>query len=356
LLAVGDELINYRFLHTTSVNALGYPHNSYSENNLPNKAKPDMSDQLCTTVREEPSDTPIQALNGQQDPCETLPLEIMMSIMQHGLDQDRYFVLKSSWVSKFWRNTLNNACPELWSNFETSALEMKDKTKNDMREAWVQRSGGRLTTMNLRRLNLTSVGQLQKTLNGSFEPVENLLVDVKTPDVLVRFINTIKPSTTFAALKRLNIVGGAYGGTETYYNRFREQIPAGQPIHCDFIGPAARETLESLEVRGMFYQQSHDAPQVSAEIHRFPALKRLSFQHCMMDYSHSPNPLPSAEMDYQQDPLHDLLRGADRLERLDAYPCVSRSSIVRDPVPRAQDFRRVEMPRLLSAKVPPPSV
>ena len=40
------------------------------------------------------------------DPLAILPLEVISEIMLIGMEKDPYFVLKSTWVNKKWRNTL----------------------------------------------------------------------------------------------------------------------------------------------------------------------------------------------------------------------------------------------------------
>jgi hypothetical protein len=159
----------------------------------------------------------------------------------------------------------------------------------------------------------------------------------------------------------LTLRGRAYGGTAAEYDRLRQEIPAGLPVHCGFVGSAARETLESLKVESMFYRHMDDASQTSREIHRFPALKNLCLEHCMMHYSYRLRLLPGAEMDYQQDPLHDLLRGADHLQTLEVSPYfhpLSTVSRIQDSVyvPRPRLFKKVEMPHLLLAELPPPAM
>lgn len=188
--------------------------------------------------------------------------------------------------------------------------------------------------MRLKRLNLRSIGQLPKSMHEQFKSVENLSVDVKTLDVMLRFVDTHKPGTTFPALKRLSLHGSVNAEGSGPYNRTRRQIPAGQPVHCDVIGPAARETLEHLEVISMYYQCIGPTPGQTAapsEIPRFPSLKKFCLESCVLDYTYpSPlRPVPEAERHYQQDPLHDLLRGADQLTSLVLLPYASTLSDIK---------------------------
>jgi hypothetical protein len=47
------------------------------------------------------------------DPIAILPLEVVISIMRLALAVDRHAVLRCSWVSRAWRQALNEKCPEL---------------------------------------------------------------------------------------------------------------------------------------------------------------------------------------------------------------------------------------------------
>jgi hypothetical protein len=196
--------------------------------------------------------------------------------------------------------------------------------------------------------NLTSVAKLPKALHKHFKSVTNLIIECDNNEVLLRFVKTHKPSKNFPALKRLVIRGGGH--------RFYLRTTARHALHCDFIGPTARETLERLIITSVIYQRDRDTPQAPAIIHRFPALKVLQLLYCEMDYSYTPRVLSGAEKDYQQDPLHDLLRGADQLRILQVSLSIDQFPSTPDPVPRPRLFKRVEMKNLVSAELPPPAV
>lgn len=305
--------------------------------------------------------TAVQRSDDRRDPFEVLPLEVMIIIMQHGLEKDRYFALRNSWVSKLWRSTLNDSCPGLWGTFTTSARDMKKKSNSDKRKAWVLRSAGRFIIVRLDKLTLGNIGRLPKSLAKQFQSVQHLSIEGQTPSVIQRFVKTHTPDIAFPRLKYLTIKGSVDREGRRVHNRMRGEIPAGQPIHCDIIGPAAREVLESLTVESMYYQRGESVVAgrtiAPLEIHRFPALKELRVRDCVMDYSYpSSRPLAAGEGEYQHDPVHDLLRGADQLESLEISLFPSLDSDIRNRVPQPQRSRRVQMPHLSSATIPPPAV
>lgn len=193
---------------------------------------------------------------------------------------------------------------------------------------------------------------LPKLLHKHFKSVTDLFVSGEADEVLRRFVEIHEPYSTFPALKRVVIRGGSGWRQRAH----RGEMPEGERLTCGFVGSAAGETLESLKISSVKYQRVRYPYQARTYIDRFPALKVLDFENCYMDYSYTPRQLSGAEMDYQRDPLHDLLRGANQLKSLKISLSTGRPTDTPDPVPRPRLFKKVEMPHLVSAELPPPAV
>lgn len=101
------------------------------------------------------------------DPFDILPLEVIINIMPFGLEEGFYFVLKSSFVNKRWRQTLVNNCPELWSIFKLPGKELNQRTLNEKREAWIKRSGGKFDMIDLDDISLTGVSKIPNGMKTS---------------------------------------------------------------------------------------------------------------------------------------------------------------------------------------------
>jgi hypothetical protein len=295
-----------------------------------------------------------------RDPI-VLPLELFIHIMKYRLAEDVYAVLRCSWISKRWRSTLVDQCPELWSTFPVTAKDLKDK-KGEKRAAWIRRSGGRFKEVILAGLNLTSVNAIPKSYYDLFRPVESLAVTVKAPNVIPRLVEKHQIGDRFPALKHLTIRGGMNpNGRGAGFT-----VPARQAVDCGLVGEAARQTLESMTVLETYYNggssfTAANAPPVPETIHLFPKLKKLQFSYCAMKYHYRypgrGRTIPEEQREYQKDPLHDLLRGAENLESLEALPYTSNHSDIIDVSgPRPQIFKRVDLPHLKTALIPPPRV
>jgi hypothetical protein len=298
----------------------------------------------------------------RKDPLKILPLELVIDIMKYQLeDKDPYCVLRCSWVSKLWRSTLNDQCPELWSTFAFTANEMKDKAKAEKRAAWIRRSAGRFKEVIMAGLNLTSVRAVPKSYYKLFQPVETLVITVQAPNVIPRLVDTHDIGTRFTALRHLTVKGGR----NLFGRELVDNVPARQPVDCGLVGSSSRQTLETLTVHAAYYScgsrfAAPNALPVPDTIHLFPALKQLCFSSCILDYGYRyPGrgvTIPEEQRVYQKDPLHDLLRGACNLESLEALPYTSNYSDIPTSGPRPRIFKRVEMPRLKTALIPPPRV
>lgn len=60
------------------------------------------------------------------DPFDILPLEVIINIMQFGLEDPNY-VFVASGVNRRWRTVLNYSCPELWKTWTFSHKDLQGK-------------------------------------------------------------------------------------------------------------------------------------------------------------------------------------------------------------------------------------
>lgn len=299
----------------------------------------------------------------RQDPLEVLPLEIVIEIMKHGLDTDRHFVLKSSWVSKHWREVLNNHCPELWGTMVFKTNEVKDHSYDDKRAAWIQRAREHFHTIIFESMMKSYADKVPKACFPLFKHVKKLDVDAGHEDaVLERILYKFRDSCE--ELEDLRIRGGWFPGAADWTFTGRPHVPAPYPdLHCGFVHGSATGNIRTMELdrinyhlEGYVSQWSLEPIVVTRTTDRYPALRRLCLTDCQLDETKVvDNTTEGAEgtLKPRVDALHRALRGARKLEYLKVTDDKkqARSTRTDPPVPS----HLIRLNSLRSAIIPPPS-
>lgn len=285
------------------------------------------------------------------DPLAILPLEVVISIMRLALTVDRHAVLRCSWVSRAWRQALNEKYPELWRTMLFTAPELKNQHDYaDKRDAWIKRSGGRFHTIIMDMIKVTPAGNIAKAYFPLFAPVKRLKIPVGDDKVVRRILGKFEASCE--NLEHI-IISGCQGDSPSPYLPF-------QYLHCGFAKTSATDKIQSIRLRNIDFRQP-------ARYHRaiapssYPALKYLVSDECAYDE------LPRQELSIEDreslpvivrsDPLHRALRTAVNLRYLkvvyDAPWRWEGNSRSRD-LPLVPG-KKVRLPHLKTAIIPPPT-
>lgn len=220
----------------------------------------------------------------------------------------------------------------------------------EKRETWMQRSGNRVTGLNIRELSLTGVSQLPKWYTASLESVKTFNLTLKGPDVMVRLKKT--HGWRFDSLEQLTIHGGYVSSGR---NTGLHQLP--DELHC---GVAGSTNLKSLKVSHMAfsgpkYETPHrlSDPAFGNYVTAYPNLQRLVIDYCPIPNTYNRAFCSESEngTKYRVDPLHKMLRGAGNLEYLDAMPY---TETLDDRRPTPGMGKRVTVSKLKYARIPPP--
>jgi hypothetical protein len=124
----------------------------------------------------------------RKDPFEVLPLELVIHIMQIGMEERRDMVLNCSFVSKTWNQTLNHKCPELWGTLSFCWRHLRDKKFDGKLELWLQRCNRKPHTVDVAEgMTLGGVGKIHKDMQWAFFSAKNLRLEMKDNKVIQRF-------------------------------------------------------------------------------------------------------------------------------------------------------------------------
>lgn len=249
------------------------------------------------------------------DPIRVLPLEVFIDVMKHGLKHDPLFVLKASWTSRGWRETLNNSCPELWGTMSFPHVYYGGEQKlEEMARVWIQRSRGRLHTIALDTYGIDLFKRNAESYYPLFAFAKRFRLKDGEPDIR----------------EMANAFDGACENLEhlvlTAYER-DERASEGPPfrnLDCGFPKVSTPEKIQSIRLTNIDFRQPDQGPEDSVPS-SYPALKYLISDECR--YDEVPRPQPSAggnglrdEIE-RTDPLHRALRTA-----LNQSPCLSAMS------------------------------
>lgn len=301
----------------------------------------------------------------RKDPFDTLPLEVIVSIIKQATRSDRD-LLRYTWVNQRWRKTING-CKELYGTFNLKGSVGKQHKSDEPRlKTWVQRSGGEFQTLNIEGLSLTGITKLSYMYMPPFQSANTLKIYVKDNKILRRLID--KVSNRCQNLTHAEISTDDRMGWEP-----EPLTSVPYAIDCDFAPPTHRTRLQSIIVRNVDYRASRRAPfrnmfdktQLPKDRKpvSFPALTSLVVEGCRFDTD--PAFLPeSAVLDkdgYSERkmkrkgypcPLNLALHGAPNLESLKML-CRFAPTI---GVDHAMDEELVNLPNLKTAVLPSPAL
>lgn len=259
------------------------------------------------------------------DPFEVLPLEVLIIVMHYGNITDPHFVLKASWVSRRWRETLNG-CKELHG---TMTLFGNVGSYNDPKnQALRQRAGGQPHSIQLRGVSKSGVQRLTRTWDPTFRPCKRMKIRTFDTEVLRRIIDQIR--TKFHSLTELDIASadGRFVERRQWGYSARQHSYTPYTLHCDVAPMEAVSQLERLSLYNVDFRGTdfRDRPsfQRSTIQPDYSGLKILVVDGCRLD----PSPPADAEerARYRDDdlgpppprlcPLDVALRGAKNLSFL----------------------------------------
>lgn len=292
--------------------------------------------------------------------------------MQYGLLQDRHFVLKSSWISKRWRETMVNDCPELWGNFDLPWREVRDKALIPKREAWVKRSGGKFHKIDVTDTPVTGVSKFTKSFENYFDTVRQLRLSMRDNKTLFRFASKFRRACR--ELQHLYLDGGEI--PEKTESAMDQGWYLSHVLLCDLLAKSSNSTLKTLEVRNIDFREHSDASdddelprfgsgmfELEEDAAAYPALERLIVSGCkfdidgsMMDAPEDPDAKDDVGLNrYWTCPLHKVLRGAENLRYLKVN-CISTLTSYRTSIRQITAPDRTELPHVKTCIIPPPAV
>lgn len=296
------------------------------------------------------------------DPFLKLPLELIVLIMRFGLRSNRHFVLRASWVSRTWNQTLVHNCPELWGYFKLPWKELKTKDRQAKHTAWIDRSGGKFRMIDIPDLTtMSGVLKVAKAWTPYMATTQRLRLHVGDDAVLGRFCSRFREK--FGSLVELSINAGRerYGPSD---EEFSQRV-----MHCGLVKPSALESIEVMTIQNVNFCDGDNANRQtdeyfmgrlnSAPLNReqYPHLKKLTVTTCDID-------LFEADLDDAEDGsvvgrhsayvLHRTLIGAPKLRALTVkcQPFLTDESTRRQRMSR----KRISMPNLSIITIPPPAV
>jgi hypothetical protein len=285
---------------------------------------------------------------------EKLPHEVLLSVMQYGLESDKDFVLGCTWVSRRWRDTLLNS-PTLWGTLTFDVGELKNKKSEEKRKAFIERSGKRIHTVDFRNLMLSSIGKIHKNDRQPCETAKHLNISVASPLVLDRL--STKFYNAFSKLEHLRINGG-YEPHFLLANSHYRRGPPPRALHCDFIEAHESVFLQHLELDHVDFRLQEapmspatwDKRSTAGNADQYTALRTLISNKCaFMNGYHTP--VRQADR-WQSDPLHRALRTTTALETLIVIPEEKISLTAAQP----GIGKKCTLTALRSLTLPPPSV
>ncbi|KAJ9111758.1 hypothetical protein QFC22_006417 [Naganishia vaughanmartiniae] len=305
----------------------------------------------------------------REDPFEMLPLEVVLNIMEIGLELDDNFVLRSSWVCQGWRRILIQNSPELWQGLAITSRDVTENVAQSKKQTWLARSKEKLTSLSFREFNCTNADKLPVAFMKQMDGVKHLSISCSERNVLSYF--SWKLDGRIGNLESLRLTGGA---TKTGKGRGQRWQPNQLKDICfSFAKKDARDDLHTIEVHNLELGTNHwyntlvddrYCAQTAKTRTRvlYPRLKRLSVRACSIDNGYDAelfsNDHGTSVLKYQCDPVHTTLRGSPALEYLEAtvrWKGGSYSALHTHPA--GPDLgRRITLSNLQTAIVPPPSL
>lgn len=287
------------------------------------------------------------------------PLEVIINIFQNGLLTDPLFVLRQSWVSRGWRNCLNNSCPELWKSWTISHAELKGKAWKSRRAVWNKRSGQNISTITFKDFTIEAVAKIQQTLRNDGKVISKLEIQIRNPLVLHRLKMWCFSQIHDSRIEHLQVNGGRLTHSSSRYD-----VAGPQTLTCGI--PVKIENLHTVDLNLVnfcdnsaswwtFHNRRRSPTRVAEPvILQYPSLKRLCVLDCEFDHVYAVSTAESTEtheVPYQADKLHNMLRGSPALQYLE---------VTTDWLFSMPEQTRYDVPitilTLKTAVLPPPSL
>lgn len=185
----------------------------------------------------------------RKDPFEVLPLELVIHIMQIGLEESSDMVLNCTFVSRAWRMTLIYRCPELWGKISFRWRHLREKKFEGKRDEWLMRCDQRPHTVEvLEEMTLSGVGKIPKELRAQFFFVKNLRLDMKDNKVVRRFCD--KFAFHFHSLEHLWMHSGGI-------DEIKEEAESFYDLHCDLLNQNGYGPIKTMEIANVDFRDRY---------------------------------------------------------------------------------------------------
>jgi hypothetical protein len=315
-----------------------------------------------------------------------LPLEIMIAIMKFGLQEDRDFVLKSSWVCSSWNRTLVYGCPELWG---TLTFTSETTTESEKLEAWLRRGQQRIHSVVMDNLNRDAVREINPFYQPYFAQAKFVRINMYDNAALHAVSSRFK--WAFRAVEHLEINGGLIISSNWY-----DRNPIGM-LDCNLLKPEnVSGTLKTMKVsnvdfRGVngdpsdayyHYHNVYEYDFLGGKKKDYLALRSLTVSGCQFDITsqddddddESDDEADNTDLDvdydpddglvmfreqarYQRCPLHNMLKGARGLESLKViFETGLDDTYKYQPQLKSPMSSRVVLENIRDLTIPPPTV
>lgn len=323
----------------------------------------------------------------RKDPFEVLPLELVIHIMQIGMEARRDMVLNCTFVSKTWRQTLIHKCPELWGTLSFCWRHLRDKKYDGKLEHWLNGCNRKPHTVDvLEGMTLGGVGKMPKDMQWTFSSAKNLRLEMKDNKVIQRFSD--KFSYSFYSLEHLVIDGGLI-------DSIREEDEAFNTLHCNLLDLSAYSKIKTMVIRNVDFRDrfvieyAYLGGMIAREMHNldtrrrsYPSLESLVLQNCKFDTVENPGEVSRHMKEYKQldrysmddddessdeadpsegrnkdCPLHMTLRSAPNLRefKISCHRVMFEGRFDR-PQTQPKPEERVQLPQVVRLTIPPVSV
>lgn len=293
----------------------------------------------------------------REDPLDIFPLEVIINIMQFGLDTgDGDFVLKCSWVNRRWRDVLVNSCSELWKTLTFTHSGLTKKIWDDKTSAWVARAG-KIDTIALNDFSLGAADRITKKQGKYLADARTLEIHARDRAVITRVARAL--STFERGIHHLRI-----GQNSSWVRSRVREAGSLTEISCGMLpDEESRIQVQSIELQSVSFTcnpQGYGWTWMGGRrvldrwqpVQDYPELRRLVVKGCSFDNIREDSQAGSTgSLKYQRDVLHTALRGCPNLEYLEVSYIGGYNSNVYQP----GQAKRITMPLLKTAILPLPS-
>ncbi|KAJ9124382.1 hypothetical protein QFC22_001182 [Naganishia vaughanmartiniae] len=269
------------------------------------------------------------------DPFDSLPLDIIELVMQYGLDSDEYFVLKCTWVSRSWRQSLQSI-PAVWRVYTYDPRARS--TALERRKAWVRNAGGRLNEIRLVNVITKTAA---KTINTTWKSLRILKLEGFTVDNAYLIQQLRQVYVPIYNIEALHVQCSYY-----------RPGPHDVKLDLNLITPANRTTIQDLHVSRLRVDDYEASAEDDNDEAGYIALRSLSVKGCVFRWAEPARERRIVEETVQLDPVHQALRRAPNLKNL---AIESSPHDAPHGYPRTYVRQMTVLPHLHTLRIPPPS-